>query len=59
LLNTEELAAKEKVVKDRYDKIIEIENNIDWDVSFQGDLNDYDETADVEDVNSIATEEDE
>jgi hypothetical protein len=29
LLNTEELAAKEKVVKDRYDKIIEIENNID------------------------------
>jgi hypothetical protein len=40
LLNWEELAEKENIIKDRYNKIIEIENKIQWNVSFVGDIED-------------------
>jgi hypothetical protein len=40
LLNQEELAEKENIIKDRYNKIIEIENKIQWNVSFVGDIED-------------------
>jgi hypothetical protein len=41
LLNWEELAEKESIIKDRYDKIIEIENKIQWNVTFTGNMEEY------------------
>jgi hypothetical protein len=42
LLNQEELEDKENVIKDRYNKIIEIENKIQWNVSFSGSIEEED-----------------
>jgi DNA-directed RNA polymerase subunit beta len=43
LLDWEELVQKEKTIKDRYDKIIEVENKIQWNVSFMGNIEEDEE----------------
>jgi hypothetical protein len=50
LLDEAELEEKESIIKARYDKIIEVENKIQWDVSFQGSSEELDEPRRVEDV---------
>jgi hypothetical protein len=50
LLDKDELETKEGIIKARYDKIIEVENKIQWDVSFQGSSEDLDEAWRLDDA---------